>query len=56
MDLKKVIIELRARKEQIDQAIVALERLTLARKGRGRPQKGVPESGERVVVQKSPSL
>jgi len=44
MDLKKIIAELRSRKEQIDQAIAALERLSIPRRGRGRPPKLVSES------------
>ena len=53
MDLKKVLAELRSRKEQIDQAIAALERLTLTRKGRGRPPKltsdGGPDSTQKAM-------
>ena len=48
MDLRKVISELRSQKEQIDEAIVALERLTMTRKGRGRPPKWLIAAEERV--------
>jgi len=53
MDLKKIISELRSQKEQIDQAIVALERLTIARKGRGRPPKWLSAGEERAESHKA---
>jgi len=46
MDLKKICGELRFEMEQLDQAILALERLVLARgKRRGRPAKWAKAAG-----------
>jgi hypothetical protein len=41
MDLKKTIAELHAQREQIEQAILALEGLAAQRRGRGRPPKSL---------------
>lgn len=44
MDLNKIIAELQAEKERLDEAILALERLIAAKgKARGRPHKATEE-------------
>ena len=53
MDLNTVIAELRTRRQQIDEAILALERMN-GGKRRGRPPKskffsGLPLGGERKI-------
>jgi hypothetical protein len=48
MDVNKILVELRQEREQIEDAIVSLERLARGRgKRRGRPPSWMKQAGER---------
>ena len=54
MDVQKILVELRQEREQIDQSILSLERLTRGHgKRRGRPPKWLKEAETKKPSRKS---
>ncbi len=52
MDVSKILAELRLERDQIDEAILSLERLAASRgKRRGRPPKWMAEAKKRIRIQ-----
>jgi hypothetical protein len=52
MDVSKILAELRIERDQIDEAILSLERLATSRgKRRGRPPKWMAEAKKRIRIQ-----
>ena len=52
MDVSKILSELRVEREQIEEAILSLERLATSRgRRRGRPPKWMSEAKKRIRVQ-----
>ncbi|MFB3776432.1 MAG: hypothetical protein ACE141_02445 [Bryobacteraceae bacterium] len=52
MDVSRILAELRVEREQIEEAILSLERLAASRgRRRGRPPKWMAEAKKRIRVQ-----
>ena len=52
MDVTKILSELRVEREQIEEAILSLERLATSRgRRRGRPPKWMAEAKKRIRIQ-----
>jgi hypothetical protein len=55
MNLSKMIAELQAERDRLDEAILALERLSVSNsKRRGRPPRWLQEQGETVATSPAP--